>query len=355
MIVQKSEIAPKLSKLKTIVPSKISTEGNQCIQGILYKNNSLQATNLEISIKAAFEKGDEETFIIPARAIKLIESLPDGEIHIIPEDNYSIKIKTKGINNKFQSYNPNEFPNLDEDIPNTAAGSIKISDFERGIKSVLYAINVVSARPIFTGVKFAALEGKLNIVGCDGFRMAWFKMDYENNFEFVVPKLTVQKLLSVGISDDIEIIYNDRSAVFKSDEYTIYTRLLEGKYIEYEKMFIKKDNEVQIEKNKLMEAIKRCMICCAEEDKKCIMKLQIKSSSITVSTNSEISEYTEEIQTESKNNEELTIGFNALYAIEFLKSFESEILTINLGSGIEPITAEDKELSGMLLPVRLNG
>lgn len=355
MIVQKSEIAPKLSKLKTIVPSKISTEGNQCIQGILYKNNSLQATNLEISIKAAFEKGEEETFIIPARAIELIESLPDGEIHIIPEDNYSVKIKTKGINNKFQSYNPEEFPNLDEDIPDIAAGSISINDFERGIKSVLYAINVISARPIYTGVKFAANGSKLNIVGCDGFRMAWFKMAYENNFEFVVPKITVQKLLSIGISDDVEIIYNDRSAVFKSYEYTIYTRLLEGKYIEYEKAFIKKDNEVQVEKNKLIEAIKRCMICCADEKNKCIMKLQIKGSSITVSTNSAISEYTEDIQTESNNNEKLTIGLNALYTIEFLKSFENEMLTINFGTGTEPITAEDKEMSGMLLPVRLNG
>jgi len=355
MIVQKSEIAPKLSKLKTIVPSKISTEGNQCIQGILYKNNSLQATNLEISIKAAFEKGDEETFIIPSRAIELIESLPDGEIHIISEDNHSVKIKTKGINNKFQCHNPEEFPNLDEDIPDTAAGTINIKDLEKGIKSVLYTVNVISARPIFTGVKFAASDGKLNIVGCDGFRMAWFKMDYESNFNFVVPKPSIQKLLSIGISGDIEIIYNDRSAVFKADEYTIYTRLLEGKYIEYEKMFIKKDNEVRIEKDKLTDAIKRCIICCADEKNKCVMKLQIKSSSITVSTNSAISEYTEEIQTESNNNEELTIGLNALYTIEFLKSFESEMLTINLGSGTEPIIAEDKELSGMLLPVRLNG
>lgn len=354
MIVQKSEIAPKLSKLKTIVPSKISTEGNQCIQGILYKNNSLQATNLEISIKAAFEKGEEETFIIPARAIELIESLPDGEIHIIPEDNYSVKIKTKGINNKFQSYNPEEFPNLDEDIPDTAAGSINIKDLERGIKSVLYAISSTSPRPMLTGVNFDASDGRLNIVGCDGFRVAWFKMDYENNFNFVVPKASVQKLLSVGINDDVEIIYNNRNAVFKAKEYTIYARLLEGKYLDYTRMFVKRAGEVQIKKDELTEAIKRGTIC-ADEKNKCTVKLQIKDSGIMISTNSTISEYTEEIQTESKSNKEMMIGFNALYLMGFLKGFESEVLCLNVGSPLEPMLTEDKGLSAMVLPMRLNG
>ena len=55
--------------------------------------------------------------------------------------------------------------------------------------------------------------------------------------KLIVPKATAKKLISMGVIDYVTLTYTKNSAVFKSDEYTIYTRLIEGKYFAYQKMF----------------------------------------------------------------------------------------------------------------------
>lgn len=351
MRVQKSIIAPKLAKLKTVIPNKSTTES---IQGVLFKDNHLSATNYEVGIKTLLDVNSDETFIISSRAIDLIENLPDGEIEIVPEDNCSIKIKAKNISNKFQSYNPDTFPNLDASVPDITAGSISSKDFEKGIKSIIYAVGSSVEKPILSGIYFESVGGKLNIVSCDGYRMAWFKMNYENEFKFVVPKSTIQKVLSVGINGDIEIIYNHRNAVFKSDEYTIYTSLLEGNYINYPNMFVKRDNSTIVNKSVFLEAIKRCMLCMDEKNKG-VVKLQMVGDRLTISTISTISEYTEEMKLEAPIDEDLTIGFNGMYLLDFLKGFDSEDLELTFGIATQPLIADDGEQSALVLPVRIKG
>ena len=349
MIIEKSIIAPKLTKLKSFI-LKSSTDP---VQGVLFKDNCLTVTNFEIGIKTPLEAITDETFIITPRAIELIENLPDGAIEIIPDENYSITIKAARIKNKFQSYDPKMFPKLESQSPDTKAGKISSLNFDKAIKSVIYAVAGFTTKPIFGGILFDSSKGKLNLVGCDGYRLAWSKIDYENEFSFVVPKTSIQKLMSIGISGDIEVAYNDRNAIFKSEEYTVYTRLLEGTYLAYQNMFIKRDNKTTINRITLLEAIKRCTIC-ADEKNKSIVKLQLEDEKLTISTNSETSEYIEEIKLEAPADEPLTIAFNGVYLIEFLKSFDCENIQFFFGSPVQPMIAENGEQSALVLPVKTN-
>ncbi len=350
MIIQKSEIVPKLSKLKTIVPSKVSTEENQSIQGILYKNNYLQATNLEISIKTTFEKGEEETFIIPARAIDLIENLPEGQIEIIPEQN-SIRIKTKGINNVFQTFDPEEFPNTLTEA-DSECGIINCTDFSKAVNSVIYAVSDKSVKPILGGICFDSKNGKLNIVGCDGYRMAWAKIDYENEFNFVIPKTHLKNVLSLCKSGDIKISCSKVQAVFKTDEFTIYTRLLDGNYIAYENMFIKRDNIAIINRITLLESLKRALIN-VDDRGQAFLKFNIKNKTMTIMADSSLSKYMEEIELEKDIDTPLDIGFNGLYLMECLKAHDDEILEFNFGTGIQPLIIEESDKLSLVLPIRM--
>ena len=345
MIIQKSSIAPKLSKLKTIIPSKSTTES---IQGILYKNRILHATNLEISMQTEIKNDSDEIFIIPSRAIDLIESLPEGQIEITPQENNSIKIKTGHINNKFQSYDPDAFPKTGDELNEIAIGRIEGKDLEKGIKSAIYAVKEYPEKPILAGVCFDSTEGKLNIVGCDGYRMSWFKIDCIDNFKFVIPKTTIQKLLSVGMTGEVEIAYKQSKATFKTDDYIIHTGLLEGNYMDYTKMFFRQSNKITVNRIILTEAVKRCILC-AEEKNKSLIKLKIKENNITISTNSELSEYTEEIKAEN-SIEDTTIGFNGSYLMDFLKSFEGENIALNFSPNL--LTAGNDEQSALIVAAR---
>ena len=90
MRVEKSEIAGKLRKLKNILNRRLDSAE---LNGVLFKDNCLYATNIEIGIKTTINSvNDNESFIIPKAAIDLIENLPEGMVEIISEDNKIKKI-----------------------------------------------------------------------------------------------------------------------------------------------------------------------------------------------------------------------------------------------------------------------
>lgn len=350
MIIEKSVIAPKLAKLKMVLPSKLQ---ENAIQGVLFKENSLSATNLEMGVKTPLDVNTDEVFIIPARAIELIDSLPDGSIEIIPEDNHSITIKAQNIKNKFQSFDPEVFPEVNTLISDVNVCSISSVNFERAVKSVIYAVDANNTRTIMTGIYFDSSGGNLNIVGCDGYRIAWYKMPYNKDFTFVIPKMAIQKLLSIGLQGDIEISYGIKSAIFKTDEYTVYTRLLDGSYIEYKRMFTKQDNSAIIGRMAFLEGLRRCMICMDEKNRG-VVKLQFEEDTLTITANSTISEYAEKIKLEAPIDKPIAIGFNGTYLIDCLRSFDCENIELSFGSAVQPMIADDGEQSALVLPVRLN-
>lgn len=78
-----------------------------------------------------------------------------------------------------------------------------------------------------SGVSLAALDG--HVVAVDS-----VKAEGAKDMKLIVPKTTAKKLISMGVIDDVTLTYTKNSAVFKSAEYTIYTRLIEGKYFAYD-------------------------------------------------------------------------------------------------------------------------
>jgi DNA polymerase III beta subunit len=346
MIVQKSEIAPKLAKLKTI----LSKSPDASTEGVLFKDNCLTATNFEICITSNLDINTDESFIIPARAIDLIENLPEGQIEIIPDED-NIRIKAKGINNVFQSVNPNTFPRTINESENEC-GTINCTDFAKAVNSVIYAVSDKSIKPMLTGIYFESKNGKLNLVGCDGYRMAWTRMDYENEFSFIVPKMHLKNVLSLCKAGEVKISCSKLNAVFKTEEFTIYTRLLEGTYIVYENMFTKRGNITAINRHVLLESLKRALIN-VEDRNKALLKFNIKNKTMTIMAESSLSQFMEEIELERAIDEPLDIGFNGVYLMDCLKALDSEVIEFNFGTEVQPLIIEESDKSSMVLPIRM--
>ena len=107
MKIQKTELAQKLNKIKSVVPKKTT---QAVLQGILVKDCYLIANNMEMTVKAKIEGTEGESFIIPERAFDLINNLPDGEIEIAPTAENTITIKADKIKNKYQTLDAETFP-----------------------------------------------------------------------------------------------------------------------------------------------------------------------------------------------------------------------------------------------------
>ena len=96
MIVQKSILSQKISKLKNVVPKKPTISA---LQGVLVKEGYLIANNLEMTVKAKLEGMEGETFIIPMKAFDLIGNLPDGDVEVIAAAG-TITIKATKVDRK---------------------------------------------------------------------------------------------------------------------------------------------------------------------------------------------------------------------------------------------------------------
>ncbi len=349
MKIQKNELAQKINKIKSVVPKKTPMS---VLQGILVKDGYLIANNLEMTVKAKIDGAEGECFIIPMKAFDLISNLPNGEVEIISDGN-NITIKAAKIKNKYQTMDPAQFP--ETAIPEGEEQEIILDSSEllESMKRVSYAVPAKSSNVIMTAMCLQAKDGYLNFVGLDGHVMAWDKVKYTGDFSLLLPKNTTDKLQSIGVEGSISIRHNKLGAVFVTEEYEIYTRLIEGEYFKYQNMFSELPLHTVITRAELLDAMVRAKMCTEE---RCPVKFEISGDTLNVSIKDSTTDYHETIVLQEPLAEKLTIGFDARLVIETLKAFDCDNIGVQLQASKAPmiIEAEDSDFEAIVLPVAIN-
>ena len=233
MKIQKTDLAQKLNKIKGVVPKKTTMP---VLQGILVRDGYLIANNMEMTVKAKIEGTEGESFIIPERAFDLINNLPDGEMEISVAAGNIITIKAGKIKNKYQTLDPAQFPTTASQDEGSEL-RIKAEMLLESMKRVSYAVPAQNTNTVMTAMCLQAAGGQLNFAGLDGHVLAWDKIDYDGEFELLIPKNTVDKMKSLGLSGEVQIWHNKTGAVFITEDFEIYTRLIEGEYFKYQTLF----------------------------------------------------------------------------------------------------------------------
>lgn len=349
MKIQKAELAQKIGKLKGIVPKKSTTP---ILQGILVQDGYLIASNTEMTVKAKLEGIGDECFIIPQKAFDLINNLPDGEIEVTAEKNEVITIKAKKIRNKYQTMNPELFPTNEAIKDNDTEFTISSEILLESMKKILYSIQSQSNNQIMTTMCLQASEGILNFAGTDGHVLAWDKVDYEGEFTLLIPKTTVEKILSLGISGEISIRNNGNSAVFITDDYEIYTQLFDGEYYKYQQMFTGLPLHTVINRTEFLEAMTRAKVCT---DEKTSVRFELSGTTLSISIKDSTTDYYETIALQEALEQDIVIGFNVNLVIETLKAFDCENVGIQLAGGRQPMIVEAEEggFRALVLPIAL--
>lgn len=198
MRIEKTELSNKLKHFKNIITDK------DLGSSVLFKNNQLMASDYSLSMTATLSTNTDESFVIPKNAIELIEKLPAGTLDITEKDE-NITIKSTNGRSRFKTFPANT---LDFEVPEVENNLLFEIDSEKllnAIKSVLYAVPVNPVKPVMGGVKVESNGTHLNIVACDGYRVAWNKIEYSGNLNVVIPRKTIEKLLSLNLSGNIAL------------------------------------------------------------------------------------------------------------------------------------------------------
>lgn len=350
MKIQKAELAGKIAKLKSVVPKKTNMPA---LQGILVQDGYLTASNLELTVKTKIEGAEGEIFLIPAKAFDLIGNLPDGEVEITPGKNHTIMIKAAKIKNKYQTLDPETFPasgmSGDDDKETTIDSDLLLASMKR----VSYAIPAQASGHAMSVLCLKAEDGMLNFAGLDGHVLAWDRTGYEGNFELLIPKNTVEKLLSIGLSGEVTVKHNKNSAAFITEDYEVYTRIVDGKYFKYEKMFNQMPIHTEVVRSEFLEAVTRAKMCIEEKRP---ARFEISGSEMNISIKDSTADYNETVFLKKELKEPLIIGFDARLVIETLKAFDCDNVKIQMASPKNPmiVEAEDSDFKAMVLPVAIN-
>ena len=348
MKIQKTELAQKLNKIKSVV-SKKTTQA--ALQGILVKDGYLIANNMEMTVKAKIEGTEGESFIIPERAFDLINNLPDGEMEIKVTSKDVITIKADKIKNKYQTINADNFPTTSVQNEGDEL-AIPAEILLESMKRVAYAVPAQGKTAVMMSMCLQAVGGYLNFVGLDGHVLAWDRVEYDGEFELLVPKNTVDKMKSLGLTGEVRIRHNKSGAVFITKDFEVYTRLTEGEYFKYQSMFKELPLHTVVSKAAFLDAMIRAKMCIGE---RCPVRFELVGNTLNLSIKDNITDYSETVELQEEMSKELTIGFDARLVLETLKAFDCGNVGISFGGPKMPmiVEAEDNDFKTIVLPVKI--
>jgi len=349
MLIKKGEFAEKLKKVRSATGQKNLPPAQQ---GVLVAGDQITAHNLKIGITAKISAELKNPIILMPKAMDFIAALPETTIEITTKGE-AVEIFADGIESTFRSDDAKNFSIPAEPTGESNGSKISISTLQDLVSSVMYAVATNETRPTATGVLLEATGGELNVVALDGFRLAWSKVDFDDEFSFVVPKETLEKLLKLGIEGEIEINYTDKNMVFKTEDYAIYTILLQGEFFNYQNAVPCEGNIVSVDRKTMLDCVERAQICMDDLTKSPVT-ISFSGGKMVVSLESATAQFKEEVEVDGDIDESLRIGFNIRYLRDSLKAHKSEIVTITYNTATTPIVMKDNQLTSMILPVRLH-
>ena len=131
----------------------------------------------------------------------------------------TVSLQVGKIKNKFKTHPVEQFTYDRQSFSGKNVAAIPAATLLKAISHVNYAIPAVGSNPIMTGMFFECTGGRLNLVGLDGHRIAWDSVELDAEFQFIVPKSAVEKMLQLDLQGDIRISCDKHGALFETDDY----------------------------------------------------------------------------------------------------------------------------------------
>ncbi len=296
---------------------------------------TVQATDLEVHVAVSvLAKVEEEgkACVNAKRLTEIARLLPGNEVYVKVEDS-SLKIKAGKTKYSLPTAPPEDFPGL-YPFPEENAFAIPGSELQEAIQKTIYATSKEESRFALQGVLFKSLNGNIDTVATDGHRLALYKIEKSGNGEInsVIPQKALnelKKLLS-GL-EDVEIASTEQYVFFRTKEWILMSRLLEGVFPDYTQVIPKEFTiEINLNRREFLDSVKR-VSALVEGDVKPVRLKLTDGKLIFRSFSSEFGEAVDELDI-GYEGEEFSIGFNARYLIDAVEVIDEEEIYIRFTS-----------------------
>lgn len=348
IIIQKADLIGIIKPIKAAISSKLTSNA----EGVLVKDNLIIADNHEYTIAAEF-KCAEKPFVLPKRAIELIESLPDGEIRIAPTEK-EVQIKSKAGNGRFATVSADAFyisnPLEVSDADESAFSASTLCDL---LSRVIYAC--AHDNSVHCGVLIESDGENLYLAAMDGYRLAIAHTKHKTPFRAIIPATAAAKLISLGITGNISIHATKNAICIKTASYLISTKQLRGNFVDYQAAVPKAHTAtLEIDRAELADVISRSLICSYNGTEKAPIALEYNGGTLKIRSISTIASYEAELDAcLVDGTDDIKIGLNGKYLLDALKTYAEDKVQLEYNGTLKPIVVKGAMLTSIVMPVKI--
>ncbi len=322
------------------------------------------ATDLEIQITTTIDteasSGQTSAFTVGGKKLQeILRVLPDQSKITIDTKENKAQIKTNKSRFSLQTLPALDFPKLSNQLENAKKIVLPQKDLKSLLLSVQYAMAQQDVRYYLNGVLLVVDGNKLKAVATDGHRLAYNAGSIDGRHdkqEIILPRKAVVELskLLADSDESVELEFSQQQVKATFSGITLITKVIEGKFPDYERVIPKYDNHLNMERTVIQQALQRAAILSNEKFRGVRFVLTEKNLSI-ISSNSEQEEAQEEIETDY-HGEALDIGFNVNYLMDGLNNIGSNTTTFSFGdpnSSILMTIPDNQEFRYVVMPMRI--
>ena len=331
---------------------------------------------MEKSVRASIEAEiliEGGCVINAQRLLSIVRILPENEITMTVDDELLVTIQSGRSSFSLHALAAKDFPQMPV-IVGRESFTMEQCVLKKMLSKTAHSIAQIDQRPVLCGAFFKLEPDNIKVVTCDSYTLS--VCDYKTpvlsmieNLErtsFIVPGKTVAEL-SKMLSDEegqfLTIMVTAKNIIFNMENLVFSSRLVEGEYIDYDRL-IPKDQPIEaiMDAAAFTAALERAALISEERiagTAKNYVKLTLKDGIMQVSSRSANGNIIEEVPAE-QTGDEIVIGFNCRYLIDTMRAIESEKVRVKLitpftSVTFEPVEDEEKDdrYLYMVLPLRM--
>ena len=321
---------------------------------------------------------EEGSYIINAQKFVQTLRVMDGEeVTLTVDDKLSACIFSGRSSHKMNALAGSDFPTI-PDLVSDRSFIIGQAVVKKMLGQVSFAMGVNDQRMVLNGTFCKVTDDSLMMVACDSFKLAKVRKKTELvnkntngnahlEFSFIIPVKTVNELTRLLDDDDeaiTQIYITRKHIVFIIGELTFFSRLVEGEYIDYNRIIVQNHKIITVaDKKELVSALERAALVTEEKIAGSVrshVKLHVNLDALKISAVSSAGSTYDEIYIDHVGDD-MTIAFNNRFLIDTVRACDSERLIMTMSSpltsmNITPIENKYEEQGSeelfMLLPVR---
>jgi len=309
-----------------------------------------KATDYEIGLKV--DTDQVETLSpgsITANGKKLLDIIRilKDDLIILENIGEMLHIQQGQSHFKLPTFAANEFPEFpnEDSKPKINLDSQKLIS---SLKKITPAIDNNNPKFELNGALIDISSHTISIVSTDTRRLALVEIENSSSEELslIIPKkaiIEIQKLFF----NAIEIYYDNTHLIIKSDQYSFFTKLINGKFPDFTRIIPKETSyNLSLPKAMMIDAIKQ--ITTISND----LKITFENSLITFESLSEDNiEAKTQISFNTPFSEHFVLAINSKYILDFLSQINTTEFNIGLNESNLPFVVSSEDFKTIIMPI----